>query len=401
MPSFRFRALASNGRIQTGLVEAADAANAVLKIRAGGSTPIETIEVSGSAAGKRLDQSGRRALINALGELAVLLDAGLPLDRALLIGTDNIPNGPVRAAFAMLHSKVKEGKPLSRAMTEQPLTFLPIATAMAEAGEADGRLSASLSRLAETLERSESLRETIVSSMTYPAMLLGVATSVIMVMLLFVVPQFEGLFGDNLARLPLPTQVAVAASRGLKSYGLITLGIVIALGVFLRIQVSRPANRLAADRLLLRVPFVGPLVRDGQTASFARTLGSLVDGGVNLPLAMTIARRSLANQHMAAAVETVAAKLKQGGGLTAPLSATGVFPTVAMSFLRVGEETAQLGPMLLRLADVLDRSVRLTVQRLIDLATPTITVVMGLIVATLIASIMSAILGLNDLALSP
>jgi len=165
--------------------------------------------------------------------------------------------------------------------------------------------------------------------------------------------------------------------------------------------VSRPANRLAADRLLLRVPFVGPLVRDGQTASFARTLGSLVDGGVNLPLAMTIARRSLANQHMAAAVETVAAKLKQGGGLTAPLSATGVFPTVAMSFLRVGEETAQLGPMLLRLADVLDRSVRLTVQRLIDLATPTITVVMGLIVATLIASIMSAILGLNDLALSP
>jgi general secretion pathway protein F len=159
--------------------------------------------------------------------------------------------------------------------------------------------------------------------------------------------------------------------------------------------------RLSFDRIILGVPQIGPLVMNAETAAFARTLGSLVDGGVALPTALSIAQRSIGNSHMSAAIGRVAAGLKEGAGLSGPLAATGVFPPMALSFLRTGEETARLGQMLDRLADVLDRTVRSTIARLISILTPTITVFMGAVVAGTIASIMSAILGFNDLALAP
>ena len=151
---------------------------------------------------------------------------------------------------------------------------------------------------------------------------------------------------------------------------------------------------------MLRVPGLGPLVSMAEAARFVRVLASLVEGGVALPDGLAIARRSLANSHMAAAVDRVALGLRQGGGLTDPLEATGVFPPLALSYLRTGEETAQLGLMLSRLADVLDREVRIRVERTIAVVTPLITVMMGVIVATVIASIMTAILGFDDLALA-
>jgi general secretion pathway protein F len=164
---------------------------------------------------------------------------------------------------------------------------------------------------------------------------------------------------------------------------------------------KRPHVRRAFDRRLLKVPTLGNVVRNAETARFARTLGSLLDGGVALPTALGIAQRSIANVHMSESIDKVTRGLKQGGGLSGPLAATGLFPPMALSFLRTGEETAQLGLMLNRLADVLDRDVRTAIQRMISFMTPAITVLMGGVVATVIASIMSAILGFNDLALGP
>jgi general secretion pathway protein F len=150
---------------------------------------------------------------------------------------------------------------------------------------------------------------------------------------------------------------------------------------------------------VLKIPGDSGLVTKAETARFSRVLASLVDGGVPLPTALGIARRSLTNTHMADAISRVAAGLKQGGGLSAPLAATGLFPPMAVSFLRTGEETAQLGPMLDRLADVLERDLRTALQRLVDLITPTVTLLMAALVGGIIASIISAILGFNDLAL--
>jgi general secretion pathway protein F len=307
----------------------------------------------------------------------------------------------VKGAFARIHARVKEGATLSSAMTEAKGLFPPMASAMCEAGEADGRLGAALARLAESLDRAEALRQTVISSLVYPAMLMVVALSVVLVMLLVVVPQFEGLFEGAHGKLPLATRLVMGASEGVRHYGLIGLGGIVVAGFALRQWLQRPSVRLAFDRMVLRLPQIGPLIVNAETAAFARTLGSLVDGGVPLPTALGIAERSVSNSHMAAAIAKVVAGLRQGGGLTGPLAASGVFPPMALSFLRTGEETAQLGLMLGRLADVLDRAVRSTIQRLIGILTPAITVFMGGMVATTIASIMSAILGFNDLALSP
>ena len=405
MATFRYRAATPSGAVRSGALEAASRADVVRELRRMGLLPIETVESSRSGrrapSAVRSDSRSRQAVINAIGELAVLLEAGLALDRALGVCVENIPHKSVAAAFAKLHTRVKEGAPLSLAMSEQKVTFPAVASAMCEAGEADGRMGASLARLAESLDRAEALRQTIVASLIYPAVLVVVATSVVMVMLLIVVPQFEGLFAGAQEKLPLATRLVMGASEAVRSYGWVALAAVVAIVVAVRLWLRRPQVRLSLDRFLLSAPGIGRLVANAETAAFARTLGSLVDGGVPLPTALSIAQRSVSNTHMGAAIAKVATGLKQGGGLSGPLAASGVFPSMALSFLRTGEETAQLGSMLIRLADVLDRSVRSTIQRIIAILTPAITVIMGAVVATVIASIMSAILGFNDLALAP
>ncbi|WP_165190178.1 type II secretion system F family protein [Caulobacter soli] len=399
MAAFSYRALSPTGELKSGVIMVATRDEAMNRLRQSGLTPIDAAEAATRPA-KAPGAAARRALVNVVGELAVLLNAGLPLERGLAVCVENAVDPALKAALLQLQKRVKEGAPLSRAMAEAPTLFSPMACAMVEAGEADGRLAVALTRLAETLDRAEALRQVVASSMVYPILLGGVTTAVILMMLLFVVPQFEGLFSDNAAHLPLPTRIVMAASHAVRDYGLAVLlvGTVVSVGLWRWLK--RPSVRLALDRVLLRAPYLGPLIKSAETSRLARVLGSLVEGGVPLPAALAIARRSLSNSHMAAAVERVTTGLKEGGGLTRPLAATGLFPTVAISFLRTGEETAQLPQMLGRLADVLDRDVRHALERFVALLTPVITIVMGVVVGGIIASIMSAILGFNDMALA-
>jgi general secretion pathway protein F len=388
------------------LLESNSRADALERLKRLGLMPIEAVEAAGKATGEakiRTNSAMRQGVANALGELAVLLSAGLSLDRALQVCVDNITRPPaLKGVFAKMRDKVRQGSALSRAMMGSGGVFPPMASAMAEAGEASGKLDESLGRLAETLDRAEALRQTIVSSLIYPALLLIVATGVILVMLLFVVPQFEDLFSDTPgAKLPFMTQMVMGASHFVRTYGLVAALAAMVGVVALYRWLRRPHIRRAFHRRILEVPALGGVIRNAETARFARTLGSLLDGGVPLPSALGIAQRSIANVHMSESIDRVTRGLKQGGGLSGPLAATGLFPPMALSFLRTGEETAQLGLMLNRLADILDREVRTSIQRMIAFLTPAITVFMGAVVATVIASIMSAILGFNDLALGP
>lgn len=403
MASFSYRAATAAGQLRFGVLEVASRGEALERLRRMGLTPIEATQNAAAPSPARLRSSAavRRAMVNAIGELAVLLGAGLALDRALTVCVANTANPTLKAALGEALKKVKEGAPLSRALHEARHLFPPMASAMAEAGEANGRLDVQLTRLAETLDRTEALRQTVTSSMVYPVMLIGLAVSVILMMMLFVVPQFEGLFSDQQAKLPVATRMVLSASHLVRGYGWAGLLALVLAAIGGWRWLKQPGVQLALDRSLLSVPQLSDLIKAAETARFARVLGSLVDGGVPLPSALGIAQRSLANAHMAAAVGRVAVGLKEGGGLAGPLAATGLFPGMAISFLRTGEETAQLGLMLGRLADVLDRDVRTALQRLISILTPAITIVMGAAVAGVIASIMSAILGFNDLALPP
>lgn len=402
MGQFQYRAVAANGAFTSGVLDAPDRNQALGRVRQLGITPVEVSEARTSArpaTPKSVGGTARKAMTKAMGELAVLLGAGLSLDRALALAMENIEHAPTRLEFAELLKSVKEGVPLSRAMAARPALFPPMAQAMVEAGETNGRLGEALTRLAETLERAEDLRALLVSSMIYPIALLTIATGVILLMLLFVVPQFESVFATAPeGSLPSASLAVMNASHALRDYGWYLLGGLVVAVLLLRNLLGRSGFRARTDRALLRVPQLGTLIVYAQTAQFSRTLAVLVDGGVALPVALAMAQRALTNTWLAAAVHRVASGLKEGGGLTAPLAATGVFPRLAIGFFRTGEETSQLGLMLGRLADVLDRDVRLRLSRIIAILTPAITVVLGAAVAGIIAAIMTAILGFNDLA---
>jgi len=402
MAIWRYRAIRRDGSALAGEVDASDREDAVASLRRSGATPLELVVVPSRAPGRprRAGAKARAAATTCIGELAVLIGAGLQLDRALALAIENVEDKRVGETLGEILRDVREGAPLSRAIAQKPELFSPTAMAMIEAGEANGRLGEALSRLAATLEQEAELRRLIGSSMIYPIALLVIAIGVVLLMLLFVVPQFESMFASAAGKLPTATVVVMTASRLLRGYGLAMLLGIAVIGVGGALLLRRPAVRLARDRLVLALPLLGELVRRVETARFARTLGALIDGEVPLPAALALARRTISNQVLGDTIARVANGVKEGGGLTAPLAASGALPRLAIGFLRTGEETSQLGMMLGRLADVLDRDIRLRIERLIGILTPVITVVLGATVASIIAAIMSAILGFNDLALT-
>ncbi len=405
MQAFRYRGTDSHGQRVAGQIEAASREEAVRRLRQAAILPIDvtagaTLGAAAPAGALRRTGKTRAATTRAIGELAVLLGAGIPLERALALLLDSIEQPLLRAEFAAIQRAVKEGAPLSRTLAERPALFPPLAPAMAEAGEADGRLGAALERLADALGREDDLRGTIVTAMIYPVILVVLSAAVIALMLLFVVPQFESLFAGAEERLPAASVAIMEASRALRAGWWWMLLLAAGGGLMLRQALRQPESRAARDRWVLGLPRIGALVRSIETARFARTLGVLVEGGVPLPAATLLAGRAIGNSHMAAALREVGQGMKEGGGLTAPLAAAGVLPPKAIGFFRTGEETSQLAPMLLRLAAVLERDVTIQLQRLVGLLTPAITVILGAVVATIIAAIMAAILGFNDLALA-
>jgi len=401
--AFRYRGTDSHGKRVAGQIDAGSRDEAVRRLRQASILPIDVTagEAAAAPAGavKRTGKT-RTAITRAIGELAVLLDAGIPLERAMALLLDSIEQAPLRAEFAAMQQAVKEGAALSRTLADRPALFPPVTAAMAEAGEADGRLGPALGRLADALQREDDLRGLIVTAMIYPVILVVLSVLIIAMMLLFVVPQFETLFAGAEGRLPAASVFIMEASRALRAGWWWMLLLLVGSGFALRQIFTRPQARAARDRFVLTLPQIGPLVRSAETARFARTLGVLVEGGVPLPSATLLAGRAIGNSHMAAAVREVARGMKEGGGLTVPLAAAGVVPAKALGFFRTGEETSRLGPMLGKLAEVLDRDVTIQLQRLVGLLTPAITVTLGAVVAAIIAAIMAAILGFNDLALA-
>lgn len=401
MTQYRYRAVRPNGTTVSGLLRAVDQADAVAGVRRLGAAPQEIVaQFERTSRPGRIGAKARAEIAVVIGELAVLLNAGLPLDRAFALSIDNLESGAISVALSGTLRVVREGASLSAAMARRPDIFTPTAIAMTEAGEVHGRLSRDLARLSAMMQQEAELRQIVTTSMIYPLALLIVAVGVVGMMLLFVVPQFEVLFASAPATLPTASRMVMAASRGLRSNWHWLLFMLIAIGVGTRQILTSAAVRPSVDRITLGVPQLGSLVRKIETARFVRTLAILIEGEVPLPRALALARRTIGNRVIGEAIGKVAAGVKEGSGLTVPLAATGVLPRIAIGFFRTGEESSQLALMLARLADVLDRDVRVGLQRVIGIATPAITVILGMTVAAIIASIMSAILGFNDLVVA-
>ena len=401
MAAFSYRALLPDGKSESGIIEAVDATEAVARLRGRGALPV-AIDMAPDAGPKRLrvrakDRTAADALI---AELAVLTRARLPLDRAIALAIENMAEQGRAALFGGLAKAVREGQPLSRAMAASPELFGATAIAMTEAGEANGRLDEALTRLSAMLEQAAELRRTVTTALIYPIALIILAVGVVLMMMIWVVPQFEKLFAGNEDRLPAASVFVMQASQLVRQDGLLIAGLLVAFVVLARFLLARPAGRMLRDRTLLRLPLIGETIRRIESARFVRTLGALIEGSVPLPNAFALAQRTIGNRVMADSIAEVSEGIRKGGGLTAPLAATGALPRIAIGFFRTGEESSQLGPMLVRLADILDRDVKTRVDRVIKVATPLITVLLGAVVGGIIASVMAAILGFNDLAVA-
>ena len=408
MPLYRFKAVAPSGDAQEGEMECASPEMAVQRLQDMGLIPIR-VDVSTKSATAVGTALGVRGLGGArvkpddvavlTQELATLLKAGLPLDRALEILIGLSANEVVRQMMVDLREDVRAGAALSAALEARGPVFSKFYLNMVRAGEAGGALDVVLQRLSEFMERSKELRETVKSALIYPAILVGVAVLSVALLLVWVVPQFSQMFEESGKALPVPTQVVIAVGDFVRAYWwALILGCTGAYVWFGR-KLQDVEFRLRWDRWLLGLPLVGDLIGKLEVARLTRTLGTLIGNGVTLLTALSIVKETLGNTYMAQALTQVATQLKEGKGLGAPLMESGLFPKLAVHLVTVGEETGKLQEMLLRIADIYDREVHGAVKRMLALMEPILILGLGLVIGGIIMSILVAVLSVNDLAL--
>ena len=332
-------------------------------------------------------------------ELLTLLQAGLPLDRALTVLLElTEQQAALNAMIGRVLESVKGGAQLSDALEAQSGVFSRFYLNLIRAGEAGGALEQVLARLSDYLERSKELRETVSSALIYPAILVTMAVLSLLLLLTFVVPQFTEMFESASKELPLPTQIVVGIAAGLRDYWWALPLLAIGVASYVRFQMADPDRRYVWDRRLLRLPLVGDLIKKIEVANFSRTLATLLGNGVSLLTALTIVKETLGNRVVSEKIDLAVESLKQGGGLSAPLVEAGLFPTLAVQMVKLGEESGHLDEMLERIAMTYDKEIKIAIQRLLALLEPVLIVGLGIMIAGIIISILMAILSVNDLA---
>jgi general secretion pathway protein F len=405
MPRYRYEAVDASGEVVRDELDAATLDAAIARLRDQGLLPLTVNEAKSGFLRGGFGQplfSKRRALSRKTialltQQLASLLHAGMPLDRAMTILIGVTEDEQAKPVLERVQEKVRGGSSLADALEVQGV-FSRFYLNMIRAGEAGGALDVVLKRLTEFLERSQALRETVTSALIYPIILLSVSALSVIILLTFVVPQFQRLFADAGKALPLATQIVIAVGDGFRYYWWVGAILLVLLSAVVRRQLSQPESRARWDDRFLRLPLFGDLIAKVETARLSRTLGTLLGNGVSMLNALTIVRETLSNQVLAGALGEVAEHVKTGRGLADPLLEAGRFPKLAVQMIRVGEETGQLQEMLLQVADTYDGEVQTAVKRMLTLLEPALILGLGVIIAGIIMSILVAILSLNDLA---
>jgi general secretion pathway protein F len=413
MAEFAYKAASAGGGVVEGRIEARSRDEAIRRLVEQGLTPVGVFDraaapaaVAGVAARRSSrrwsvggDKPTRAEILALTSELAVMLRAGLPLDGALrvLLGMDHRP--PVAALVAQILESVKGGTPLSRALAARGELFGPFYVNMVRSGEASGQLGAVLTRLVEHLERMRALRESVVSALIYPGILLSVAVLSVLAILIFIVPQFEQLFRDAKEALPLATRLVLGAGHLVIDYGVVLLAVLVLGGYALARWLRSASGQRWWQARLAQLPVLGRVRHEYNLARFSRTFGTLLANGVPILTALGIASETLEDVQLRDSIKGVAPKVKSGGRLAEALAATGSFEPLAINLVRVGEETGTLDRMVLELAAVLDRKVETGIKRGLTLLEPILILGLGLVIAVVIVSILMGILTVNELAL--
>ena len=406
MVLYRYQAVAESGELLTGEMDAMTQKAVVERLHHLGYVPIRAdIVASGTlfrlpvALSRGGGRKSGRGLAFLTQQLGMMLQAGLSIDRALEISQSIVPGKTERDCLRAVLERVRGGSTFADALVAQNGFFPSFYIGMVRAAEAGGSLDTTLRQLAELLERSRAAREHVKSALAYPLVVLATGCASIAILFGFVIPRFEPLFDGAGATLPTMTRLVLATSDIVRTDWWVLAAAMLALVLAARYVLRSPAGRRHWHRTLLRLPGIGDLVTKIELARFSRTLGTLLRNGVSPLAALAITQETISNSMLRAALGTVMESAKEGKGIADPLEKTGVVPALAVQLTRVGEETARLDEMLLKIGDIYDEDTQRSIQRLLTLLVPGVTIALGIVVAIVMGSIVTAILSVYDLAM--
>jgi len=409
MPNFQYIALDANGQQTTGTVQAGSEAEATSQLRGQGLYPTGIVQEGKGklgAAGKKAaaKAKGRKKARGTTGgrikpkvlmiftrQLATLIDSGLPLLRGLTVLGKQEPNQVLRGTINSLADSVQGGSTFSESLAQHPRIFDKLYVNMVKAGELGGVLEVVLTRLAEYQEKAHKLKNKIVAAMVYPVIVMFIAVAIMTFLMLFIVPKFKAMFSDmGGAELPKISQVVFGFSDFMMKRSMVlpnAVWILFALfGVWLIFQFwgRTKTGRRIVDTMKLRIPLFGEIQRKSAVSRFSRTLGTLVTSGVPILQALNITKETAGNVVISEAINKVHESVKEGESIVHPLSSSGVFPSMVISMVDVGEETGQLPEMLLKIADVYDDEVDNAVTALTSVLEPIMIVFLALVVGAIV-----------------
>jgi general secretion pathway protein F len=405
---YQYKGIRGDGGSAAGIIDAESPKSARLKLRKSGIYPTEVREQAGGrreAAITRGDGALSSRAILSTQELAIvtrqlgtLLVAGLPLVDAFGILIEQNDKKPAQTLLADIREQVRQGKPFSAVIDGYPEDFSPVYVHMVRAGEASGALDQILFRLAEFIEKQLALRGKVTSAVMYPALMLLVSIVVLLFLMTFVVPKITAVFADLRQALPLPTQLLIALSRFLSASWPVLLGGTVLLLYGARRALATPAGRERADRLLLRLPLVGPMARMVAISRLTSTLATMLGSGVQLLDALDVAKHVMNNRVLERAVDMARENIREGESIADPLKRSGEFPSLVTHMIAVGEKSGEMEEMLRRVSQIYDGDVDRLVTRMTSLMEPVMILVMGVIVFCIVLAILLPIFEMSQMA---
>lgn len=395
MPLFHYTAMSSEGALSEGTMEAADERAAVERIRHSGVIPLKLTAGKQSVRERIGSGVSKGDLQTFTAELAVLLGERLPLDKSLGILAEISESAKMRRTIQSTLKAIREGSSFSEALSRHQKIFPRFYVNMIKAGEAGGVLDEVLDKLTEFIESSRELKEHVFSAMIYPTILIVAGIASIIVLIAFVLPRFSNVLKEMGGQVPVAAQAVISVSGFLQDAWWIILAAAVAGGLMLRNHIRSDGGRYQWDALKLRL--MQDVIRKLETARFCRTLGTLLKSGVPLLQALDNSKAVVNNRVIASAIDGVAKGAKEGKGITLPLTEARVLPPLALSLIKVGEETGRLDSMLIKIAVTYERSLKEAIKRLVSFLEPALILFMGLLIGFIVISMLTAIFSITDL----
>jgi type IV pilus assembly protein PilC len=385
MPAFTYTARALNGELKTATIEAATRDDVIAQLRRQRLTVVKVDENS-----KQKKKSGGRIKMRDVviftRQFSTMINAGLPLVQALDILAKQSENPALKDVTRAVVFDVESGHTVADALRKHPKAFTDLYVNMVAAGEAGGILDTILMRLATFLEKNDALVRKVKGAMIYPGVIMSVAAIAIATLLIFVIPVFESMFASVGMALPLPTRVVIGMSRGLKAYWWAVAAGIVGMAYMFKRYYASPNGKLAIDRLALKIPILGDVLRKSAVSRFTRTLGTLISSGVSILDGLEITAKTAGNRVIQDAIMESRTSIAGGDTIASPLQKSAVFPPMVISMIAVGEQTGGLDEMLSKIADFYDEEVDAAVSGLLSMMEPIMIVFLGVIVGGMVVA---------------